>query len=414
MCWTNGDHKTILLIREMILREDNATKKSDYSAHHNRLIIWDSHLIRINVNFFWEKCIMKRHASVKTVLSMLLVLTAFTAVSSAEEVAQPQRRTRGGLYGDWNVKSDFNGRSMESILAFTRDKDGKQIGQWISFWGISELKELKFEDGKLSFERENRGRDGQTSTSKFTGTIKDGKLSGTFTSSRGDYELEGTRSPRTSRAVGQWAMTMTIEEKEHKSTLTIKADKEGVLSANWSGERGEHEMRDVKYERGKLTFKNTPSNEEHSFDMTFEGTIRGDALSGTLKSERGELTTEGKRIGAEVIGTWNLDVASEQQNRKQRLKVNPDMSGLYGSTPVKKVVVDGDKVSFKIVLKFGDREFEMSFAGKLEETKLIGELTTSRGTQKITGTKVIRSFGRRTSGQRPTGARTGRTGTNAG
>ena len=71
------------------------------------------------------------------------------------------------------------------------------------------------------------------------------------------------------------------------------------------------------------------------------------------------------------------------------------MSGLYGAVSIKKVNLEDDKVSFKAVLEFGERKFEMSFEGKLEDSKLTGELTTSRGKQKIKGTKVIRTFRRR-------------------
>ena len=131
-----------------------------------------------------------------------------------------------------------------------------------------------------------------------------------------------------------------------------------------------------------------------------------------MKVNENETAIEGKLAGAPVIGTWNLDIAAEQGTRKQRLRVNSDMSGLYGSTPIDKIVLDGDKVSFKIVLKFGDREFEMKFAGKLEKEKLTGELTTSRGSSKITGTKVIRTFGRGPGRQRPSGARPARQGSN--
>ena len=354
---------------------------------------------------------MKTRSLKKVVLLVLVVLAAYSAVSYAEETPRPQRRFRGGLYGDWIVKSDYNGRSFESILAFTRDKDGKQIGQWISFMGISELKELKFEEEKLTFQRENRNRDGETSTSKFSGTIKEGKLTGTMTTSRGETKLEGARAPRPPRAVGDWAIKMTMGEQERTSTLSIKADKEGKLSAVWTSPRGAREMQDVKYERGTLTFKNKP-NAENTFNITFEGTVRGDTLKGNIKSERGEVALEGKLAGAPVIGTWNLEIASEQGSRKQRLRINPDMSGLYGSTPIEKVVLDEDKVTFKIVLKFGEREFEMNFAGKLEKEKLTGELTTSRGTQKITGTKVVRTFGRRPGGQRPAAARPAREGSN--
>jgi hypothetical protein len=234
--------------------------------------------------------------------------------------------------------------------------------------------------------------------SKFTGKIEEGKLTGTMSSDRGESKVEGKRSRRIPRAVGSWEMNVKTPDREFTSTLVVKADKEGKLTAQWRSERGDLEITDVQYERGKLTFKMEPKQgEDRPWAATFEGNIRRetDTLSGVMKSERGEITAEGKRIGAALIGTWNLDVTTEWGTRKSRLRVNPDMSGLYGAIPVKKVNLEDDKVSFKIVLEFGERKFESSFVGKLAKSKLTGELTTSRGSQKVTGTKVIRTFRRR-------------------
>jgi hypothetical protein len=115
-----------------------------------------------------------------------------------------------------------------------------------------------------------------------------------------------------------------------------------------------------------------------------------------MKSEMGEIPVEGQRMNAALIGTWNLEVVSPEWGTiKQRLRVNPDMSGLYGTIPVKKVNLEDGQVNFLMVVEFGDRTFEMNFEGKLAESKLIGEMKTSRGTQKITGTKVIRPSRRR-------------------
>jgi len=331
---------------------------------------------------------MKQVTSYKVVwfISLLVLL-----MLSAQVSAQPSRSRRGGLYGDWQVKLDFDGRQMESILSFSRDKEGNRTGHWISFWGLSELKDVKYEEGQLSFVRVRRNREGQSTTSKFTGTIKDGKLSGTLSSDRGEHKLEGERSKRIPRAVGSWEMKLKRGEREFTSTLVVNANKEGKLTAEWQSQRGEHEITDVQYERGKLTFKRKSKIQDRQWESTFEGTVQRDTLSGVIKSERGEITAEGKRIGASLIGNWNLEVTSERGSRKQRLKVNPDMSGMYGAVPIKKVNLEDNKVSFKTVLEFGERKFEMSFEGKLEESKLTGELTTSRGSRKVTGTKVIRT-----------------------
>ena len=190
-------------------------------------------------------------------------------------------------------------------------------------------------------------------------------------------------------------MKLKMGERQFTSTCVVNTDEEGKLTAQWQSQRGEHEITDVKYEQRKLTFKRKSKIQDRQWESTFEGTIQRNTLSGVFKSERGETTVEGNRIGASLIGNWNLEVTSERGSRKQRLKVNPDMSGMYGAIPVKKVNLENDKVSFNLVREFGERKLEMSFEGKLEESKLTGELTTSRGSQKVTGTKVVRTSRRR-------------------
>ena len=127
-------------------------------------------------------------------------------------------------------------------------------------------------------------------------------------------------------------------------------------------------------------------------ELNFEGTVGYRTLEGAYKGDTWEAPATGTRIGAAIMGTWNLDIAGEQRSYKQRLRVNPDLSALYGSTLIKKINLAGDKVSFKYSLQFGDQEFETSFKGQVAESKLTGELTSSRGTAKVTGAR--RQYGR--------------------
>lgn len=318
--------------------------------------------------------------------SLMLII-----VLSAQVWAQPSSPRGRGIYGDWQVKVEFGERQMESILSFSRNSEGNMTGQWISFWGANELKDVKFEENKLSFVQVVRFGDNEF-TQNFTGTVEDGKMTGILSSDRGESKLEGQRSPRMPRAVGNWEMKYKVGDREVTATLAVKAGKDGELTAEWQSQQGESKITDLQYEQGKLTFKRESKFQERQMESTFEGTIQRDTLTGVMKSERGELPVEGTLIGAPLIGTWNLDIESEQGTRKQRLRVNPDMSALYGSSLIKKINLDGDKVSFKYVRTFGDQEFETSFAGKIAETKLTGELTTSRGTRKVTGAKVVRTF----------------------
>ncbi len=338
---------------------------------------------------------MKKHKTFKAVLCCALLVMI---IVSAQVRGGSSRPRRGGLYGDWLVKMTFGERQMESILSFSRDSEGNRTGQWISFWGMNELKDVKFEENQLSFTQVFRFGENE-STSTFKGTMEEGKLSGTISSDRGESKLEGTRMPRAPRAVGSWEMKYKVGEREITGTLVIKADKERNLSAEWQSQRGEHKISDLKYERGNLSFKRTSKFGERQMESTFEGNMQGDTLTGAFKSERGEIAAEGKLQNASLIGTWILEITSERGTRKQRLRINPDMSALYGSMTLKKVNFEEDKLSFKLVVEFGENKFESTFEGKIQDSKLTGELTSSRGTRKVKGTKVVRTFRRRSTGQ---------------
>lgn len=329
-----------------------------------------------------------------TLIKVILLLAVSLMVTSV--MAQPQGRGRGA-YGDWVITSEFNGRSFESILSFSRDQQGNRTAVWISFMGMTELKDVTFEDGNLSFTQTRRNRDGEMSEFKFSGTIADGVLSGTMSGAR-EYELKGKRAPRMSRAAGQWAVKYSMGEREITSMLIIKSDAEGNLSAEMPSDRVQNTISDLTLEnRSDLSFKRLVKVQDREFEMTFEGTIGQNEITGAFKSERGEVPVTATRKGAELIGTWNLDLSSENRERKQRLVINPDLSALYGSMPVKVVKLEDGKVSFKIVMEFGENTFEMDFSGTLAESKLTGELVSSRSTQKVTGTKVVRRRGTRTS-----------------
>ncbi|MFH1718736.1 MAG: methyltransferase domain-containing protein [Planctomycetota bacterium] len=325
---------------------------------------------------------MKQSAisSIVRLLGLIVVLVPMAQVS-----AGPARK---GITGDWEVKVDFDGREFTSILSLSNDKDGKLKGEWISFWGISELRSLEYESSQLSFVQVYRFGENET-TSNFKGTISGGMLSGTFSSDRGEYKAEGKRLARVPAAAGSWEMKFKVQDREITTTLQVKADAKGKLTANWQSEYGEHKITDVNFKNRKLTFKRTSKMQDREWESTFEGTVKGAALSGVIKSEFGDITAEGKRIGAAIVGQWVLEVASDSGSRKQLLRVNPDLSAMYGPIAIEKVDIDNDRVTFKTSMAFGDQNFEISFAGKVNGKKLTGELTSSRGTRQVTGEKRL-------------------------
>lgn len=53
-------------------------------------------------------------------------------------------RAKRGITGDWQVKVDFDGRQMSSILSLSEDDDGKLRGEVVNIWGLSELREYDY------------------------------------------------------------------------------------------------------------------------------------------------------------------------------------------------------------------------------------------------------------------------------
>jgi len=334
---------------------------------------------------------MKVPTSLKTVCFLALML--FSMFSSQASAGQQRR----GIAGDWEIKMDFNGRQVTSILSFSQAKEGKIAGKWIAFWGVNELNNLKYQENKLSFVQVSRFRDTEI-TSNFAGAIQRGKLSGTLSNDRGQFEVEGKRLRRMPMIMGSWEMKFKVGERDITTTLVVKADEVGKPAAEWQSQWGEHQITDVTFKKGKLTFQRKSKIQDQEWESTFEGTLKAHKLSGVIKSERGDITAEGTRVGAALVGQWELEITSDSGSRKQLLRVNPDLSAMLGPIAVKKVNLDDNEVAFKTELKFGEQQFEIGFAGKLDGRKLSGELTSSRGSQQVTGKKIRRtSAGQRTS-----------------
>jgi hypothetical protein len=314
------------------------------------------------------------------------------AKESATTLPESARFGGSELYGDWQIGTEPNDR-QSSVLSFSGDSDGRLVGQWINFRGYSELKDVRFKDKSVSFTQAVQFNK-EEYKANFAGTIEGDKLSGIFKHGGSQDKIQGSRGKRLPLAVGSWEMKYKINDLDITATLVIKTDTNGTFSADWFSSMGEHHITDVNYEQGKLTFKRQSKIQDREFDSAFEGAINPQTgiLSGVFKSERGEVPAEGKRIGSDLIGIWTLDVTSGFGSSRQRLKVNQDMSGMYGVNPIEKVNLEGDKVSFKMVSEFGRRRFEMNFEGKLTDSTLTGELKTSRGAQQVSGKKIATVF----------------------
>jgi hypothetical protein len=312
-------------------------------------------------------------------LLALVVVAVLGAPASGAPAKDP-------LAGDWRIEVDFDGRQMVSVVSFSRNKQGELAGQWISLRGVDELTNIRAEGNKLSFTQTRRFQEREF-TSNFTGTVQNATLSGTLSSARGEGRVTGRRIRSVPQAAGEWETTVSVNGQEYPATLVVKAGAAGRLTAAWQSQWGEHEITDVAFKGGKLTFTRKSKVQDRQWESAFEGTVTGQTLSGAFTSDEGKISLQGKRVGAALVGTWDLKITSDSGSRSQRLRVYPDLTGLYGPLPVDNVKLEGNRVSFTAATESGDQKFDIGFTGTLDGGTLRGEVTSSRGRRTVEGLK---------------------------
>lgn len=312
----------------------------------------------------------------KTFILLCLMLLAQTSLVWAAE----------DITGQWEMKMDFGGRDSFATVSISKKADGGLAGKW----GSTDLSDVKFQDGKLTFVRIIQFGD-QEFTMDYAGTLKDGKITGVMSSDQGEFDVNGARFKSMSPALGHWDINFNVGDREINARLSVSEKPDGTLQGKWS-EEGEHVISDIKFKDGKLSFTRQSKIEDFEFETTYEGNVKGNELIGTMKSQMGDLQANGKRAGAPLIGMWDLTTESEFGTNKSMMRVNGDMTGRYeffgGEIPMKDLKLDGNQVTFALEMGWGDQTFTLDFKGMLDGKNLKGQMTSDRGTSDITGKKV--------------------------
>jgi hypothetical protein len=94
--------------------------------------------------------------------------------------------------GEWNLQSDAQGQITKFTLTVSKEGDalkGKVVSE---MYGSQDLKDLKFENGSLTFTR-NLEIGGQAVAMAFKGTIEGDKLTGNYSLEGFDIPVTGSR-----------------------------------------------------------------------------------------------------------------------------------------------------------------------------------------------------------------------------
>jgi hypothetical protein len=325
-----------------------------------------------------------RHNSLGTRLLLVAALSfalGAPAVYAAEDIT-----------GDWDMAMTFNENKTFATLTITKNADGTLSGRW----GGSELSNVKLDGQKLTFTRTIRFGENE-STLTYSGTLTDGKLTGQWSSDRGEFEANGVKMKPVSPAVGVWDLNYKIGDRDVTAKLTVSEKPDGTLDAKYASQMGESVVSNVKVQDGKLTFDRKAKFNDQEFTMTFAGAVQGDKLTGAFKSDMGEVPVAGTRAGGALIGKWILTSVSERGTRNLLMTINPDLTGRYefffSEIPMKDLKLEGNQVTFTVESSFGDQTFKSDFKGKLENGVLKGQMTSERGTSEITGKKLAPAAG---------------------
>lgn len=322
-----------------------------------------------------NQMLVQKRIGKSIILTCILLLLQTSFALAAEDIM-----------GEWEMKMDFGGRDSFATMTISKKADGTLAGKW----GSGELSDVKFEVGKLTFVRTIRFGD-QEFTMEYEGTLKDGKITGTMSSDRGEFAANGARRKPKLPVLGHWDINFNVGDREINARLSISEKPDGTLEGKWA-EPGEHVLSNVKFKDGKLTLTRDSKIEDFEFQTNCELTAKGNELTGTMKSDMGDLQVNGKRVGAELVGKWKLTTTSDFGTRTSMMRIDGDLTGRYeffgGEIPMKNIKLEGDQVTFLLEMGFGDRTFQMDFKGKLDGKTLKGELTSERGTSQVVGRKA--------------------------
>jgi hypothetical protein len=311
------------------------------------------------------------------VLISLVLLAQTSLVLAAEDIT-----------GQWEMTMNFGGRDSYAMLTISKNADGSLAGKW---GPRDNLSDVKFQDGKLTFVRTVRFGDQEFSLD-YAGTLKDGKIIGAMSNDQGEFDVNGARFKPKSLALGTWDISFNIGDRDITGQLAVSEKPDGTLEGKWISERGNTVISNVKFTGGKLTFNRKSTFGDNTYESDFEGTIDGNNLTGVFKSQRGEMPAKGSRVGAPLIGKWDLTSVSDFGTRQGMMRINGDMTGRYeffgGELPMKNIKLEGNQVTFALETGFGDQTFTLDFKGTLDGNNLKGQMTSDRGTSEITGKKV--------------------------
>jgi hypothetical protein len=98
--------------------------------------------------------------------------------------------------------------------------------------------------------------------------------------------------------LGSWEITIEasdFEDADVEITLEIEEDEDGKLTATWTTPRGDEDLEDVKWNGKKLKFVRIVEVLGREIDVEHTAKVTGDSLEGEMEFPRRDVDFSGKR-----------------------------------------------------------------------------------------------------------------------
>ncbi|MBI2423350.1 MAG: penicillin acylase family protein [Candidatus Hydrogenedentes bacterium] len=354
-------------------------------------------------------------------------------VATAAPAATPAAPAAGtSVLGAWTVEIDFDGNKIPGTMLLSLKDDGALQGKYTDTFGDTELYDLDFDGKTLLFGRTVEYQ-GSTYDISFEGEVAAESLTGYFATEAGDLDVKGTRTAKLeapaaapSPVAGEWAMELDFDGNKVPGKMVLSANADGTLKGVYADAFGDSEVYDLDFDGKRLLFGRTVAYQGSTYDISFEGEVDGDTVTGYFATEAGDLEVTGKKtilaaapadtpapaavpVPAEtpapaaapgpdyaaVLGAW--DIALEFEGTPVTGKLNLKLEGgklagtltdSFGESPLYDIEFDGSKLFFGRSVEYQGTTYEAEFEGTVENGALKGQAFTDAGALDVTGTRV--------------------------
>jgi hypothetical protein len=204
------------------------------------------------------------------------------------------------------------------------------------------------------------------------------------------------------QAVGVWEFKNQMPARTWTATMTITKSAEGKYEGTWSARWGENALSDITFENGKVKFVQTSSFGGEEMKTTYEGTVEGGKITGKGQGRFGEFTFEGTlqgeaKTGADaIVGEWQMNVEMPEREIIEKLTITKNADGTLagkwegqrGESTISDIKFEAGKLTFTRTIRFGDREFSMTYEGTIEGDNMKGVFSGERGEREANATRV--------------------------